>query len=379
MYFLDNASSTRCSKQSAEIVKNALINDFYNPSAKYKPAVDIYSKLNECRDAIKETLGAINYDVIFTSGATEANNLAFNSACGKSYKTLISVGEHSSVYETAKQLKQKGFDIEEVGLNENGEIDFKNFKEVMTNKVGFVSLMLVSNETGAINNIAQLVEFAKSINPNVLFHVDAVQGYCKLPINLEAIGADYMTISSHKIHGPKGVGALIVKKRTKIVQQIIGGGQENGNRSGTENYPAVLGFVNSAREMAENLRERFEQIKTLKFNFYSKLKEKAENNKLELVLNGDMENSSPYILSFSFPGVKAEILLHSLAEHEIYVGTGSACNSKHKSNRTLSAMGKSDATVEGNIRVSFGEECLAYDLEYITDKFIECVNNIKRK
>ncbi len=379
MFFLDNASTTRCDEESAEIVKKALIDDYFNPSAKYAPAVKLSTTLNECRKKILDTLFAINFDVIFTSSATEANNLVLNSACNKSYKSLISLGEHSSIFETIKQFKNKGYDIGELKLNKDGVVDFNTFKEEMTPVVGFVSIILVSNETGAINDVKKLIAYAKSVNPNVLFHIDAVQGYCKIYINLEELGADYITISSHKIHGPKGVGALITKKKTKISPQILGGGQENGNRSGTENLPAILGFVNSAEKKSRQVKESFDKILEFKHLFFNQLSKKAEQNNIKLVLNGSFENSSPYILSLSFPGVKAEILLHSLEVFDIFVGTGSACNSKHKGNRVLSGMGKTDLEVEGNIRISFSEESLNYDIEYITDKIIECVTKIKRK
>lgn len=379
MYFLDNASTTKCFEKSAEIVKDALVEDFFNPSAKYAPAVDVAVKLSNARKDILNTLYAINYDVIFTASATESNNLVFNSACSKSYKSIISKGEHSSIYETAKNLKLKGFQIEEVELTAKGDVDFDSFRRILTSEVGFVSVMLVSNETGAITNVKKLISYAKAVNPNILFHVDAVQAYCKIAINLEDLGADYLTISSHKIHGPKGVGALVFKKRAKLIPQIIGGGQENGIRSGTENLPAVLGFVNSANILSKNIEERFKSIMQFKLDFYNKLTQKASNTGIEIVLNGSLEDSSPYILSISFTGVKAEILLHSLEAHQIYVGTGSACNSKHKQNRVLSSMGKSDAEVEGNIRFSFSEESLNYDIDFITDKIIESVNNIKRK
>ena len=379
MFFLDNASTTRCDEESAEIVKNALIDDYFNPSAKYFPAVHLSSKLNECRKEILDTLFAINYDVIFTASATEANNLVLNSACSKAYKSIVSLGEHSSIYETTKLLRNKGFEIEELKLNRDGTVDVDNFREIIQPNVGFVSVMLVSNETGAINDCKKLVAYAKSVNPKILFHIDAVQGYCKLPINLEDIGADYMTISSHKIHGPKGVGALIAKKKSKLTPQIIGGGQENGIRSGTENLPAIVGFVNSAKKQTKDIVARFERVLTYKKTFYELLIKKAKAENIEVTLNGSMETSSPYILSISFPHTKAEILLHSLESYDILVGTGSACNSKHKGNRVLSEMGKNDLEVEGNIRISFSEESLSYDAEYITDKIIECVTKIKRK
>ncbi len=379
MYFLDNASTTPCFEQSAQIVKTALVEDFFNPSAKYGKALEMQNKLNACRDEIKKTLGAINYNVIFTASATESNNLVFASACAKHYTSLVSVGEHSSIFETAKSLTANGCKVETLNLTENGEVDFNDFCFKMNEKVGFVSLMFVSNETGAINNIEQFVNYAKSVNPKVLIHIDAVQGYCKLPICLEQWGVDYLTVSSHKINGPKGVGALIAKNKTKVSPQILGGGQENGFRSGTENLPGILGFANSAKIHSASLSENFTKMQEYKKQFYNTLMQKADESGLKIELNGSLQNSSPYILSLSFVGLRAEILLHKLEEHNIFVGTGSACNSKHSGNRVLENMGKTASEVQGNIRISFSAESLKYNINELTSTIIECANSIQRK
>ena len=216
MYFLDNASTTRCLEESARIVYEASIKDFYNPSAKYKLALDMQNKLNECREVVKSTLGAINYNVVFTASATESNNMVLKTMISKNYTSLISIGEHSSIFETAKSLSLAGCKINHLNLQADGTIDFEDLKSKMTKDVGFISLILVSNETGAINNVKKIISFAKSINPKVVFHLDAVQAYLKIQIDLEDLGVDYLTISSHKICGPKGVGALVYKKNAKL-------------------------------------------------------------------------------------------------------------------------------------------------------------------
>lgn len=379
MYFLDNASTTRCLEESAKIVYNASINDYFNPSAKYKLALDMQNKLNECREVIKSTLGAINYNVVFTASATESNNMVLKSMLSKNYTSLISVGEHSSIYETAKSLALAGCKVEHLNLQQDGTLDFEDFKTKMTKEVGFVSLILVSNETGAINNAKKIITYAKSKNPKVVFHLDAVQGYLKVDIDLEDLEADYLTISSHKICGPKGVGALVYKKNAKLNGEILGGGQENGKRSGTENLPSILGFANSAKVMHDNLEENYNLVKNFKLSLFHKLQQEAMQNGVEMILNGSLENSSPYILSVSFPKKKAEIILHKLEDYEIYVGTGSACSSKHSGNRVLSGMGKNDSEVEGNLRLSFEIETTKLDTNFIAEKIIEVAKNIKTK
>ena len=378
MYFLDNASTTRCFESSAEIIKNALLNDYFNPSAKYGYALEEQKKLNECRKVILNSVGAINFDCIFTGSATESNNLVMNSLISKHYVSLISGGEHSSVYEPAHRDLDNA-KIEFLKLNQFGAVDIEDFKQKMTPNVGFVSVMYVSNETGAVNNIEQIVSIAKGVNPKVLIHVDAVQGYCKLPINLETWGIDYLTISSHKVNGPKGLGALLSRKKSKLSPQILGGGQENGLRSGTENLPSVLGFANSVKIHQETMQDDYKMVYEFKCNLYNSLTNKAKEYNVEMELNGSLENSSPYILSLSFVGVKAEVLLHSLEQFDILVGTGSACNSHHSGNRVLENMNKTKAEVEGNIRFSFSCESVNLDYEYVAEKVILCAKNIKRK
>lgn len=378
MYYLDNASTTCCYESSADIVRKALVEDYFNPSAKYLPALDMSHKLTDCRQAIKETLDALAYDVIFTASATEANNLVLNSACAKNYVSLISIGEHSSIFQTVKNLTENGRAIEFVGLNENGAVDFDEFVSKMTSKVGFVSMMLVSNETGAINDVKKFIDYARSVNPKVLFHIDAVQAYCKIQIDAESLGVDYVTLSGHKIHGPKGVGALVVRNKAKITEQIIGGGQENGHRSGTENLPAVLGFVNSAKIMTQNLQSNFEKVAKFKNDLYNEIVKVAKENNIAVELNGQLEEFSPYILSLSFTGLKAEVLLHALEQKQIYVGTGSACNSKNSGNRILEAMGKTKQEVEGNIRLSFSEETTGYDVSYLANQIIDSAKSLQR-
>lgn len=379
MYFLDNASTTACDPAAAKIVADALVNDFFNPSARYGLALNEKNKLEDCRKQLLKTVGAINYGCIFTASATESNNIIINSGTSKNYLSLISVGEHSSVNELAKKEVLDGRKIEYLNLEQNGRVSFDDFKNKMTKSVGFVSIMLVSNETGAINSVKKFVQYAKRINPKVLFHVDAVQAFCKIPINLEDIGADYLTLSSHKIHGPKGVGALIFKKSTKLVPYIVGGGQEFGLRAGTENLPSVLGFVYAANKYCGLIEENYEKVLKFKKDLIENLQKEAELQNVEFSINGDVDGFSPYILSVSFPKIKAEVLLHKLEDYDIYVGTGSACSSKDRGNRILSAMGKSEDVIEGNIRLSFSDESVVLDTKFLAHTIVMCASDIKQK
>lgn len=355
MIYLDNASTTKCKESSAEIIKNALVKDFFNPSAKYVEAFNEFKKLEDMRAELLSLVNAspANYSVVFTGSATEANNLVLNSSMNKHNLNLISAGEHASIYETAKNLKQNGCGILLVKLTNTGELDIADLKAKLTSRVAFVSIMLVSNETGAINDIEKITKLVKIANPKALVHVDAVQGFCKVKINVAKWGIDYLTLSSHKVEGPKGVGALVYKKTAKLVPHILGGGQENGKRSGTENLPSILGFINSAKELIADIDENYKTVKDFKLNLIKSIESYAKQAEVEYLINGNPETGSPYVLSISFLGVKAEVLLHTLEKLGILVGTGSACNSHHSGNRVLSEMGRTQSEIEGNIRLSF--------------------------
>ena len=383
MIYLDNASTTRCIESSANIVKNALLDNYFNPSAKYLEALRTSKELNECRNEILKLVGANDgFGVVFTGSATEANNLVLNSSLSKHKLNIIGMGEHASIYETAKHFKSLGYEIAEAPLNAEGVVSVENFKTLMTPATAFVSIMHVSNETGAVNNIKEIVKVARSINPKVLVHVDAVQGFGKIKINVLDWGIDYLTLSSHKVMGPKGVGCLVYKKQAKLEPEIFGGGQENNKRSGTENLPCILGFVNSAKTLVSNIENNYDKVKEFKLNLINNLSKLAKKEQVEFVVNGSIENSSPYILSCGFLGTKGEVLLHALEAKGILVGTGSACNSKHSGNRILSAMGKSASEVECNIRISFNHDTPSEDVENLAKIIVGCAkqhNNTVRR
>lgn len=383
MIYLDNASTTKCLESSAEIIRKSLVEDFFNPSAKYYNSLTETKKLDACREEVLKMVGANNnYSVVFTGSATEANNLVLSSSLNKHRENIISLGEHASIYETAKHFAGEGYKILEAPLNKNGEVDIEAFKKLLSPQTAFISIMLVSNETGAINNIKEISRLARNVNPKVLIHTDCVQGFCKIKINMQEMGVDYLTLSSHKVEGPKGVGCLVYKKQAKLEPEIFGGGQENNKRSGTENLPSILGFVNSAKELHEKMQENYEKVKIFKKDLINSIKEYASDAEIEFIVNGDEKTSSPYILSCGFIGTKGEVLLHSLEEVGILVGTGSACNSKHSGNRTLSAMGRTENEVNCNIRLSFSPESTDFDAEKIAKIIVERAkkhNNTQRK
>lgn len=374
--FLDNASTTKPFLEVNQAVFDAGENLFFNPSALYKDAITVKKEIDLAKKTILNFLKAASGELIFTGSATEANNTVFSSVrFFKGCRIIVSAGEHPSIYEPAKFLKDKGYDVCFAPLTKTGEVDTEAFKNLLNSTTVLVSVVHVNNETGMVNDIKTLVDLTRKVAPKAIFHSDGVQAFGKTDVNLNSLGVDYYTISAHKIHGPKGIGALYVKNKNELKPFILGGGQEDGKRSGTENVPGIIGFK-TACDIKFKTRERdYTEIQNLKQHLYNLLKAKLTD---KLVLNGDIKNSSPYILSVSFLGVKGEVLLHSLEKHDILVSTGSACSSKKINNRTLASMGKTTAEAEGNIRISFGVNNKNCDLEYVALQIAENVQRLSK-
>lgn len=350
MVFLDNASTTKMHKQYGDLLLKYNEDLYYNPGGLYKCGTDIAYLISSCRkDIISSIGGKINDNFIFTSGATESNNIAINFAKRyKKGKILISIGEHPSIYNTAVELKNLGYDVDFVNLTREGFVDEVDFKNKMTKDVCFVSIMHASNETGAINPIQKLVKYAKNINKNVIFHCDGVQAFGKVAVNVASLGVDMYTISGHKIHGCKGVGGLYAKGGIHLRPIVFGGGQENGLRSGTENVAGIVVLTKAIVDACKSLNSNYEYITMLKNTLLDELS-KIEYKPV-VVSN---ENCSPYIVSLLCKNLRGETLLHKLDDEGFMVGNGSACSSKKRGNRILSAMGFSDAEIEGSLRISF--------------------------
>lgn len=373
--FFDNASTTKIMPEIAEELV-CFNNDYYfNPSALYyhlhRMSEQNKPTLENMRQSILKCLGGDNGKLIFTGSATEASNLAiFGSVKKNTRKILVSMGEHPSVYNSALELKNRGFDVEFVNLDKTGKVDIDDFEKKMTEDVDFVSIMHVSNETGAINDIARLVSIAKDVNPKAIFHCDGVQAFGKINVNVDDLGVDMYTISAHKIYGSKGVGALYVKNKVSLKPIIFGGGQESGLRSGTENLIGIYTLYRASQIVTKNLDENYNKILNLKNLFLQKL---AKTN-LKYALHS-FEDNSPYIVSASFEKCRAETLLNMLGDYDnIYVGNGSACSSKKMGNRVLESMGVSKSDIEGNLRISFGLYNTPEEVEYLVQKLSERVN-----
>lgn len=365
MLYFDNASTTKISEAALKTYISAS-QFFYNPSALYESAINVKKQIEQARQFILKTLkGKDNSTFIFTGSATESNNAVLKSQINrKDKKYLISSGEHSSVYETAKNLKQEGYNVVFIPLNKNGSINIDALKNELDDNVSFVSVINVSNETGAINDLKTISKIVKSYNKNIIFHSDGVQALGKIDINLKEFDVDYYTISAHKINGPKGIGGLYIANPNKFKPLILGGGQEMNLRSGTENFPAIMAFEQAIKDLTIKDFSKHKQsfLKNLSGDYY-------------LVSN---ENCVDNIISLCFKDVRGETIEHILEEKGYLIGTGSACNSKAKINRVLEQI-VPKGYISGAVRISFGNEIKEEDCVSLAKELSNAVKIYKEK
>lgn len=373
MIFLDNASTT---KPDDNILTSFLeySKEYFNPSANYTPSVNLSKKIDEIREEIVKLLNGNNLGTfLFTSSSSEANNIIINSVVtnNKNEEFIFSSLEHPSVYNIAINLLNLGRKVHFINTLNSGEIDEEHLYSLINNNTKLVSLIHVSNETGAINNVNKISEKVKELNPKTLVHVDGVQALGK--INVDCSNLDFYTISSHKVYGIKGIAGFYVKNLNTLKPFILGGGQEFNIRSGTTNAPMIFAFYNTIKNAIKDRETHFNHVKNI--NNYLTEKLKTLNN---VVINSN-NNASPYILSVSVLGLNAETVLNALNLKEIYVGLGSACSSKKKGNRVLESMGKSNDEILGNIRLSFSKNTTKEEIDLFFNEFSEIISNLREK
>ena len=350
MIYLDNAATTKPSQRAAEAMMMAVSN-FGNPSSLHGLGLQTEKLINSARDNIANMLGVNSKNVYFTSGGTESNNLAIygvaNSLKRRGKRVITSTIEHPSVMESFKRLENDGYDVCYLGVDKDGIVNLDDLAGMLTEDTILVSIMHVNNETGVIQPIERISAMVREKSPYCIVHCDCVQSFGKIPVKPDKMGVDMVSISAHKIHGFKGTGALYTKY-ARITPLIRGGEQQNEIRPGTENVGGILAFSAAVSECEidiEKMREKRNLMRDL-------LCEKLDNVKV----NGSCEHNSGSVLNVSFIGIKAEILLHSLERHEIYVSTGSACSShKPQPSHVLLAMGVEQKAVDGAIRISFSQ------------------------
>ncbi len=383
--YLDNAATTKVSENVYNCMSSVLLADFGNPSSMHRKGVDAENYIKDTRKELSRILKCEGDEIYFTSGGTEGNNLALigtvlaNKRAGK--HIIVSSMEHASVYNPAIFLEEQGYELSFCPVDRMGHIDIEALKNLIRDDTVLVSCMYVNNEVGSVNPVSEIGKAVKEKNKNTIFHVDAIQAFGKFRIIPKNEGIDILTVSGHKIHGPKGSGFIYIKKGIKVKPIINGGGQEKGMRSGTENVPAIAGLGAAAHDMYENLSENREKLFSLKERLVKGLITLPETHVHALcipenpdddVLHEAILKTAPHIVSCGFNGVRSEVLLHSLEDKGIYVSSGSACSSNHPAvSGTLKAIGTEQKYLDSTIRFSFSvntkEEEIDYTLSVLND------------
>ena len=364
MIYLDNSATTKPCREAVEAMTKALTEGWANPSALYNFGIDTAHALRDARMAVAKAMGAEPDRVFFTSGGTEADNWAiFGTAkrLGKRGKHIITTAiEHHAVLNCMKELESQGFDVTYLQPDSLGNITLDSLKAALRKDTILVSIMMVNNEVGAVMPIEKMAKLTHKLCPDAFFHTDAVQGFLKVPFAAKTLGADLITVSSHKVHGPKGAGALYISPRLKSFPALLlGGGQEGGYRSGTEATPAIFGFAAAASAGAATFREDIAKEKDLLNNLIQKL------CKLDGVkING--AHDAPHILSLSIPGVPTQNSINILQDAGICVSAGSACAKGHRSH-TLTAMNLAPETMDGSFRVSLCRDTTEEELNRLAE------------
>ena len=374
--YLDNAATTKVSTAVLEKMNQVYCLDFGNPSSMHKKGMEAEKYIKEAKQKISSILKCEPSEITFTSGGTESNNMALigtalaNKRAGKHIITTRI--EHASVYEPLLFLEEMGFEISFAPVDESGRVDIEALVSLVRQDTILVSVMYVNNEIGCVEPIADIAKRIKEKNPNVLFHVDAIQAFGKIKIQPAKEGIDLLSVSGHKIHGPKGSGFLYIKNKTKIRPILHGGGQEKGMRSGTENVPAIAGLSEASVRMYQNLEINRNHLYELKELLKEKL-ERIEGVTINGIPKEGVRVTAPHILSASFRGVRSEVLLHALEEKRVYVSSGSACSSNHPDiSGTLVAIGVKKELLDATLRFSFSVETTKEEVEYA----VQCVESL---
>ena len=377
--YFDNSATTRCYDSVKDIVVKAMTEDFGNPSAMHLKGVEAEKYIKSSAESLARLLKVQEKEILFTSGGTESDNLALIGATlanKRSGNHIITTSvEHPAVSQPALFLQEQGFEVTYLPVDSRGVVKMDALKAVLREDTILVSVMYVNNEVGAVMPVEEIAALVHEKSPKALFHVDAIHAFGKYRSYPKNMGIDLLSVSGHKIHGPKGVGFLYINEKAKIQPQILGGGQQGGMRSGTDNVPGIAGLGAAAVEIYKNLEENVENMYRLKEHIAQGLEKIGD-----IRINGmDLREGAPQILSISVMGVRSEVLLHSLEERGIYVSAGSACSShKRKPSATLAAMGMSKDQIESTVRLSFCEENTIEEADYFLQVMGELVPMLRR-
>ncbi len=377
MIYLDNSATTKPSPAVIEAMTKALSEDYGNPSSLYKLGLEAEKLLKSSRKSVAKSLGALPEEIFFTSGGTESDNTAIKGiweSRNKQGKRIITTSvEHPAVLNCCKYLQTKGADVVCLPVDSFGCIRLEDLEAALTDDTILVSIMHVNNESGAVMPIAEIAAMLKKKGSGAVFHSDGVQSWGKMPLDVKALGVDLYSVSGHKVHGPKGIGALYVRKGLHVPAFMHGGGQELNFRSGTENMPGIAGIGAAADEIVQNLPARMKAMQAAKDH----LKELILAEIVDVKINGP-DAAVCSVLNVSFLGCRGEVLLHTLDTAGICVSTGSACSSKSRGSHVLSAMGLKPEEIEGAVRFSFCEANTPEEMDYVAETLKNAVMSQRR-
>lgn len=372
--YLDNAATTKPCGEAVSAAVDAMTENYGNPSSLHRAGLDAQLAVDKARKAIAASIGADSSEIYFTSGATESNNLALrgiSAAYGrKRRKIVISSVEHASVDETASALEKSGFEIVRISPRDDGRFYADDFISACDENTCLVSMMLVNNETGYIMPVRETFMAVKRSFPEIITHCDCVQGYMKFPIKAASLGADLISLSAHKIHGVKGVGAIYIKKGVRVIPIVTGGKQEKGIRSGTESVPLIAAFGAAVDKFRPTIAERYERVSQLKSHLLGKI------GGIENVAVNSPSDGSPYVINISAVGKRSEIMLHFLESKGIYVSSGSAC-SKGQQSGVLGEFGISGKRADGAVRISITAQTTEEELDEFAEALAEGMTKIR--
>ena len=374
--YLDNAATTKCSSRAAKQMIRLLEEDYGNPSSLHKMGGDAEEEIKIARKKIAKTLKVQEKELYFTSGGTESNNLAIfgsvNANCRAGNHIITTSMEHASVQQPMRQLEEQGYRVTYLPVDTDGILRLDALEEALDEQTILVSLILVNNEIGSMTPMKEAAEFIRKKAANAVIHADAIQAYGKMRLLLKNLDIDLLSVSGHKIHGPKGSGFLYIKDKTKIKPILFGGGQQKGMRSGTQNVPAIAALGEAAAEIYENLDESRDHMYQLRDYFIREVT-RIDSVFVNGVRGTERSKAAPHIVSVSVEGVRSEVLLHSLEEKGIYISAGSACSSNKPSvSQTLLSIGLRHDLLESTVRFSFSGETTKEELDYT----LECMADI---
>lgn len=372
--YLDNSATTFVCKEAAQEMQKAVSDLWGNPSSLHQKGIEAQEVLTSARKAVAKELCCDAKEIIFTSGGTQGNNIAVFGAAHalkrKGNKVITTTVEHPSVAKAFERLADEGFEVVLIGVDKYGKANIEELKNEIDENTILVSMMAVNNELGTIEPVKEIKSIIKEKASPALFHIDAVQAFGKLPLNVKKLGADLMTVSSHKIHGPKGAGALFVKNGVRLLSPVVGGEQERDIRPGTEPMPAIAGFYGAIKALSP--KDSLQKITALRDEFVEKLK------KVDGVVINSGEDALPYIVNISLPGLPSEVVLNFLSDMEIYVSSGSACAKGHRS-PVLTAAGLESKLVNSSVRISMSRFTTKEELDCFLEGIETALKVIRRK